>query len=148
MSALTGRSSAEPGGVSLELLEALSVSEVGQTSFQLSWTAPAGSFDSFLVELKDLAGFNEIASVSVPGDVRHTAIADLSPGTLYEITLHGTDQENRSHILKAIANTGILSLVSVVILQPSPFLNLLFVLLAYILSVSFNLPSPHSAAMF
>ncbi|MGH0176036.1 UNVERIFIED_CONTAM: hypothetical protein FKN15_002515 [Acipenser sinensis] len=105
MSALTGQSSAKPGGVSLELLEALSVSEVGQTSFQLSWTAPAGSFDSFLVELKDLAGFNEIASVSVPGDVRHTAIADLSPGTLYEITLHGTDQENRSHILKAIANT-------------------------------------------
>ncbi|XP_058861388.1 tenascin-like isoform X3 [Acipenser ruthenus] len=105
MSTLTGRSSAETGGVSLELLEALSVSEVGQTSFQLSWTAPAGSFDSFLVELKDLAVFNEIASVSVPGDVRHTAIADLSPGTLYEITLHGTDQENRSHILKAIANT-------------------------------------------
>ncbi|MBN3299486.1 TENA protein, partial [Amia calva] len=95
----------EPVSSSLEPLGDLNVTKVTQNSLGLAWAIPGGPYDSFLVELKDLKQSNKVYEVTVPGDARHTDLDGLSSGILYEVSLYGIAQGERSLSLKAIANT-------------------------------------------
>ncbi|XP_072908180.1 tenascin isoform X2 [Hemitrygon akajei] len=85
--------------------ENLVVTNVTSTSFQLSWAAHAGAFDSFLLTVEDIKGSGRPLRIShLPG--QHTAdIQGLVPGTYYKIDLYGVVQGHLSHPLTEIART-------------------------------------------
>ncbi|MBN3323873.1 TENA protein, partial [Atractosteus spatula] len=103
--AVLWQSGTEPVSSSSELTGDLSVTKVTHTSLGLSWAVSGRTFDSFLVELKDTTEPDKLNQITIPGDAHHADLEGLSPGTLYEISLYGIAQGERSMPLKAIANT-------------------------------------------
>nr|XP_015222055.1 PREDICTED: tenascin isoform X1 [Lepisosteus oculatus]XP_015222056.1 PREDICTED: tenascin isoform X1 [Lepisosteus oculatus] len=103
--AVLWQSGTEPVSSSSELTGDLNVTKVTHTSLGLSWAVSGRTFDSFLVELKDMTEPDKLNQITIPGDAHRADLEGLSPGTLYEISLYGIAQGERSMPLKAIANT-------------------------------------------
>ncbi|MEQ2202635.1 hypothetical protein XENOCAPTIV_010193 [Xenoophorus captivus] len=102
-------SGTEPESSGMELLTDLTVN-VTATSMSLTWSAPDEVFGSFLVELvAPLATAAQPQVIALPGSFRKAKIEGLLPSTLYEITLLGLMEGNRSLPLRVFTTTGTLS---------------------------------------
>uniref|UniRef100_A0A8D2ISG2 Fibronectin type-III domain-containing protein n=1 Tax=Varanus komodoensis TaxID=61221 RepID=A0A8D2ISG2_VARKO len=101
-----------PGGPA-HLLDHLVVSEVTPTTMQLTWEAPEGEFDSFLVRYKDsLPGSGRspppAKEVKVPGDETTAVLRGLTPNTEYSLTVYGIkDGSEAANINGAARTTGL-----------------------------------------
>ncbi|XP_032905097.1 tenascin isoform X13 [Amblyraja radiata] len=85
--------------------ENFAVTNVTSTSFQLSWAAQSGAFDSFLLTIKDVNGVGRPLRISHQAD-QHTAdVTGLVPGTDYKIDLYGIVQGQLSKPLTEITRT-------------------------------------------
>uniref|UniRef100_A0A4W3HRQ0 Tenascin C n=1 Tax=Callorhinchus milii TaxID=7868 RepID=A0A4W3HRQ0_CALMI len=83
----------------------LAVKNVTPTSFQLSWTIPKGTFDSFLLTVQNVAEMSSPTEIALSGE-QHTAdVSGLLAGTHYEIDLYGIVQGQLLQPLKAFATT-------------------------------------------
>uniref|UniRef100_A0A672KJN0 Tenascin-like n=1 Tax=Sinocyclocheilus grahami TaxID=75366 RepID=A0A672KJN0_SINGR len=67
----------------------LNVTDVSRNSLMLSWSAPEGAFDSFIVELNSTSNKSKDSVIELSGEARRVHVAGLNPDTLYEITLYG-----------------------------------------------------------
>ncbi|XP_038671561.1 tenascin-X-like [Scyliorhinus canicula] len=84
----------------------LSVSDVDTRSLKLTWTVEEGAFDSFLVQYRDSQGQLGAKEITVPGNLRNVAIADLIPGTEYHISLYGVLQNQQTEPIPIVARTA------------------------------------------
>ncbi|GCB76495.1 hypothetical protein scyTo_0015499, partial [Scyliorhinus torazame] len=84
----------------------LSVSDVDTHSLKLTWTVEEGAFDSFLVQYRDSHGRLGAKEVTVPGNLRYVAIADLIPGTEYLISLYGVLKNQQTEPIPIVARTA------------------------------------------
>ncbi|XP_048469310.1 tenascin [Rhincodon typus] len=85
--------------------ENLLVKNITSTSLKVSWTAPSGHFDSFLLIIKDVNALSVPLKISLPGDQHTTNVTGLVAGTEYEIDLYGIFQGRLSQPLKDFART-------------------------------------------
>ncbi|XP_072421611.1 tenascin isoform X12 [Chiloscyllium punctatum] len=85
--------------------ENLLVKNITSNSLEISWTAPSGLFDRFLLIIKDINGSSVPLKISLPGDQHTTDVTGLVAGTEYEIDLYGVFQRHLSQPLKDIAKT-------------------------------------------
>uniref|UniRef100_A0A670HZ69 Tenascin XB n=1 Tax=Podarcis muralis TaxID=64176 RepID=A0A670HZ69_PODMU len=65
----------------------LSVSKTTSDSVSLSWSVPAGNFDSFLVQYKDREGKPQVLPLN--GDSRDVTVPNLAPSHRYKLNLYG-----------------------------------------------------------
>uniref|UniRef100_A0A8C1EH65 Tenascin Ca n=1 Tax=Cyprinus carpio carpio TaxID=630221 RepID=A0A8C1EH65_CYPCA len=84
------------------LLEAVAVTGINlllgfnRNSLMLSWSAPEGAFDSFIVELNSTSNKSKDNVIEVSGEARQVHVDGLNPGTLYELTLYGMKEGEKS----------------------------------------------------
>uniref|UniRef100_A0A8D0GFL2 Tenascin XB n=1 Tax=Sphenodon punctatus TaxID=8508 RepID=A0A8D0GFL2_SPHPU len=93
------------------------VSELTPTSLRLSWDAPEGDFDSFLIRYQDSslrAGGTPLPSkeVKVAGDHRSVVLTGLQPSTEYSIALYGLEDGVEGANVNTVARTSGLELES------------------------------------
>ncbi|XP_025048706.1 tenascin-X isoform X38 [Alligator sinensis] len=96
-------------------LSQLAVSEMLPTSVRLSWDAPAGEFDAFLIQYRDTRPGGRLGPVQeaeVPGGQRSAVLRGLRPSTHYSLTLHGIKGRERAASLSGTARTSSLELGS------------------------------------
>uniref|UniRef100_A0A671R1R4 Zmp:0000000846 n=1 Tax=Sinocyclocheilus anshuiensis TaxID=1608454 RepID=A0A671R1R4_9TELE len=74
----------------------LNVTDVSRNSLRLSWSAPDGAFDSFIVELNSTSNKSKDSVIEVSGEARQVHVDGLNPDTLYEITLCGMKEGEKS----------------------------------------------------
>uniref|UniRef100_A0A8C9S763 Tenascin Cb n=1 Tax=Scleropages formosus TaxID=113540 RepID=A0A8C9S763_SCLFO len=67
----------------------LTISEVSWDSFNVSWLSEHGSFEGFLVEVTDSEGGDEGQNHTLPAEAQSVGITQLSPSTLYTVSLYG-----------------------------------------------------------
>ncbi|MEE6507403.1 hypothetical protein FKM82_021800 [Ascaphus truei] len=67
----------------------LLVSRVSWDSFTLTWTAPDGDYDSFIIQVLDSDQEEKPRDITVPGALRSVEVSGLKPATPYQITLYG-----------------------------------------------------------
>uniref|UniRef100_G1QAS1 Fibronectin type-III domain-containing protein n=1 Tax=Myotis lucifugus TaxID=59463 RepID=G1QAS1_MYOLU len=82
----------------------LTVTDVTPSSVGLSWTVPAGEFDSFVVQYKDRDGQPRV--VPVAADQRAVTVPGLEPNRKYKLLLYGLHQGRRVGPLSAFAVTA------------------------------------------
>ncbi|XP_067608700.1 tenascin-X isoform X2 [Pseudorca crassidens] len=104
-----GQTPGEPG----PRLSHLSVTDVTTNSLRLSWEAPPEAFDSFLLRF----GVPSLSTLelhprpplqrelTVPGTRRSAMLWDLSPGTLYTLTLYGLRGPHKADGIQGTART-------------------------------------------
>nr|KAF6363175.1 hypothetical protein mPipKuh1_010169 [Pipistrellus kuhlii] len=108
-SAPAGRTPGEPG----PRLSQLSVTDVTTSSMRLSWEAPPGAFDSFLLRYGVPAASTLEPhprpllqrEVTVPGSQLSAVLRDLRPGTLYSLTLYGLRGPHQADSVQGTART-------------------------------------------
>uniref|UniRef100_H3CZ25 Tenascin Cb n=1 Tax=Tetraodon nigroviridis TaxID=99883 RepID=H3CZ25_TETNG len=71
------------------LVTSFTISDVSWDSLQLSWEAPDGAFQAFLVKVTDAETGSEVQNHSVVAGARSFAISDLSATTWYRVSLYG-----------------------------------------------------------
>lgn len=81
----------------------LAVAAVASDTVGLSWTVAQGSFDSFLVQYKDVQG--QPQAVPVGGHLREISISGLDPARKYKFLLFGLQDEKRHGPVSAEAKT-------------------------------------------
>ncbi|XP_064453460.1 tenascin-X isoform X2 [Mirounga angustirostris] len=81
----------------------LAVAAVASDTVSLSWTVAQGSFDSFLVQYKDVQG--QPQAVPVGGLLREISISGLDPARKYKFLLFGLQDEKRHGPVSAEAET-------------------------------------------
>uniref|UniRef100_A0A8C2L7J7 Zmp:0000000846 n=1 Tax=Cyprinus carpio TaxID=7962 RepID=A0A8C2L7J7_CYPCA len=74
----------------------LNATDVSRNSLMLSWSAPEGAFDSFIVELNSTSNKSKDNVIEVSGEARQVHVDGLNPGTLYELTLYGMKEGEKS----------------------------------------------------
>uniref|UniRef100_A0A8C1EGI9 Tenascin Ca n=1 Tax=Cyprinus carpio carpio TaxID=630221 RepID=A0A8C1EGI9_CYPCA len=74
----------------------LNANDVSRNSLMLSWSAPEGAFDSFIVELNSTSNKSKDNVIEVSGEARQVHVDGLNPGTLYELTLYGMKEGEKS----------------------------------------------------
>ncbi|XP_026096335.1 tenascin isoform X4 [Carassius auratus] len=85
---LTGPNQGPPGDLNL--------TDVSRNSLRLSWSAPEGAFDSFIVELNSTSNKSKDSVIEMSGEARQVQVDGLNPNTLYEITLYGMKEGEKS----------------------------------------------------
>ncbi|XP_050965710.1 tenascin isoform X4 [Labeo rohita] len=83
----------------------LNVTDVSRNSLRLSWSAPEGAFDSFIVELNSTSNKSKDSVIEVSGEARQVHVDGLNPDTLYEITLYGMKEGEKSQPVSVHINT-------------------------------------------
>lgn len=71
------------------LVSRVSISDVSWDSFQLSWGAPDGAFQAFLVKVTDAETGSDVQNQTVAADAQSLAISELSATTWYRVSLFG-----------------------------------------------------------
>lgn len=71
------------------LVTSFTISDVSWDSFQLSWGAPDGAFQAFLVKVTDAETGSEVQNHTVAADAQSFAVSDLSATTWYRVSLYG-----------------------------------------------------------
>ncbi|XP_064249330.1 tenascin isoform X2 [Passer domesticus] len=84
----------------------LSVSEPGWDGFQLTWTAPDGAFESFVLQVQEAGSPEESRNVTVLGTLSSVNVTGLKANTSYTITLQGLTRGYRSKPLSLETTTG------------------------------------------
>ncbi|XP_058162497.1 LOW QUALITY PROTEIN: tenascin-X [Dasypus novemcinctus] len=104
-----GQTPGEPG----PRVSQLSVTDVTTSSLRLTWEAPPGAFDSFLLRF----GVPSLSTLdtrprpllqrelTVPGPRRSAVLRDLKPGTLYSLTLYGLRGPHKADSVQGTART-------------------------------------------
>ncbi|XP_077777008.1 tenascin-X isoform X10 [Podarcis muralis] len=82
----------------------LSVSKTTSDSVSLSWSVPAGNFDSFLVQYKDREGKPQVLPLN--GDSRDVTVPNLAPSHRYKFNLYGIYGHKRLGPISTDAVTG------------------------------------------
>lgn len=72
----------------------------------LSWSAPEGAFDSFIVELNSTSNKSKDSVIEVSGEARQVHVDGLNPDTLYEIALYGMKEGEKSQPVNVHIKTG------------------------------------------
>nr|XP_058934148.1 tenascin-X isoform X2 [Kogia breviceps] len=104
-----GQTPGEPG----PRLSHLSVTDVTTNSLLLNWEAPPEAFDSFLLRfgvpspstLELHPRSPPQRELTVPGTQRSAVLRDLSPGTLYALTLYGLRGPHKADSVQGTART-------------------------------------------
>uniref|UniRef100_A0A8C2D7F7 Zmp:0000000846 n=1 Tax=Cyprinus carpio TaxID=7962 RepID=A0A8C2D7F7_CYPCA len=76
----------------------LNVTDVSRNSLRLSWSAPEGAFDSFIIELNSTSNKSKDSVIEVSGEARQVHVDGLNPDTLYEIALYGMKEASETTI--------------------------------------------------
>ncbi|XP_059405429.1 tenascin isoform X3 [Carassius carassius] len=74
----------------------LNITNVSRNSLRLSWSAPDGAFDSFIVELNSTSNKSKDSVIEMSGEARQVQVDGLNPDTLYEISLYGMKEGEKS----------------------------------------------------
>jgi len=88
-------------------VEYLLVSDITPHSFKVTWTAPEGVFDTFILKVVDSNGLGQPHQISVSGDKRTKEVTGLNEDMEYEIELFGVILERKFQPILAVAQTGI-----------------------------------------
>ncbi|XP_070792611.1 tenascin-X [Pituophis catenifer annectens] len=91
----------------------LSVSNITHNSALLSWTVHSGSFDSFMIQYKDMDGKPQ--AVPVEGNTYQVVLPNLTPARRYKFNLYGVSGRKRFGPISADAITATLDLQDPVI---------------------------------
>ncbi|XP_074873701.1 tenascin-X isoform X3 [Carettochelys insculpta] len=91
--AVTAAAPPKEGPTAQPSLGELSASDVTDSSIQLSWTVPAGDFDSFLLQYKDAEGKPQ--ALPVAGGSRTVTVTSLAPSRRYKFNLYGVSGRKR-----------------------------------------------------
>ncbi|XP_055435436.1 tenascin isoform X2 [Bubalus kerabau] len=83
----------------------LSVSDITSESFNLSWTATHGAFETFTVEIIDSNRFLETMEYNVSGAERTAHISGLRPGNDFIIYLSGLAPSMKTKTISTTATT-------------------------------------------
>lgn len=70
-------------------MSGLTIGDVSWDSFQLSWWAPEGAFQAFLLKVTDAETGSEVQNHTVAADAQSFAVSDLSASTWYRASLSG-----------------------------------------------------------
>ncbi|KAE8583665.1 hypothetical protein XENTR_v10020614 [Xenopus tropicalis] len=73
-------------------LGSLLVSQISWDSFKLTWIAPDGNYEKFVIQVEDSEHREEPKNIIIPGELRYLEVPGLKPETKYQITLHGVIQ--------------------------------------------------------
>ncbi|XP_018088380.1 tenascin isoform X1 [Xenopus laevis] len=73
-------------------LGSLLVSQITWDSFKLTWIAPEGNYEKFVIQVEDAEHREETKNIVIPGELRYLEVPGLKPETKYQITLHGVIQ--------------------------------------------------------
>uniref|UniRef100_A0A8D2MQL1 Tenascin C n=1 Tax=Zonotrichia albicollis TaxID=44394 RepID=A0A8D2MQL1_ZONAL len=84
---------------------ALTVSDITPESFNLSWTASNGDFDTFTIEIIDSNRLLEPMEFNLSGNSRTAHISGLSPSTDFIVYLSGISRGFRTQAISAAATT-------------------------------------------
>ncbi|XP_032107317.1 tenascin isoform X6 [Sapajus apella] len=113
----------------------LNVSDITPESFNLSWTATDGIFETFTIEIIDSNRLLETAEYNISGAERTAHISGLSPSTDFIVYLSGLAPSIRTKTISATATT-----------EPEPQLGTL--ILSNITPNSFNMSWTTQAGLF
>nr|XP_055157413.1 tenascin isoform X6 [Nyctereutes procyonoides] len=83
----------------------LTVSDITPESFNLSWTATDGAFETFTIEIVDSNRFLETMEYNISGTERTAHISGLHPNNHFVIYLSGLAPSIRTKIISATATT-------------------------------------------
>ncbi|XP_015281059.1 PREDICTED: tenascin isoform X4 [Gekko japonicus] len=83
----------------------LTVSGLTSESFNLSWTAAEGAFESFTIELIDSNRLLEPMEYNISGHLRTAYISGLSPSTNFIVYLYGFTRGYRTQAISVSATT-------------------------------------------
>ncbi|XP_025134998.3 tenascin isoform X7 [Bubalus bubalis] len=89
----------------------LSVSDITSESFNLSWTATDGAFETFTVEIIDSNRFLETMEYNISGAERTAHISGLRPGNDFIIYLSGLAPSMKTKTISTTATTEALPLL-------------------------------------
>ncbi|XP_010833433.1 PREDICTED: tenascin [Bison bison bison] len=89
----------------------LSVSDITSESFNLSWTATDGAFETFTVEIIDSNRFLETMEYNVSGAERTAHISGLRPSNDFIVYLSGLAPSMQTKTISATASTEALPLL-------------------------------------
>lgn len=81
----------------------LYISPHGPHAIHLSWEAPEGSFQSFVIRYKVEGQDGPLNTVTADGTDRNLLLSGLQPDTVYTVTLHGIRDGNEQ---SSMQNTG------------------------------------------
>uniref|UniRef100_A0A2K5SGC3 Fibronectin type-III domain-containing protein n=1 Tax=Cebus imitator TaxID=2715852 RepID=A0A2K5SGC3_CEBIM len=84
----------------------LNVSDITPESFNLSWTATDGIFETFTIEIIDSNRLLETAEYNISGAERTAHISGLPPSTDFIVYLSGLAPSIRTKTISATATTG------------------------------------------
>ena len=70
-------------------MTSFTISEVSWDGFRLSWGAPEGAFQAFLVKVTDAETARDVQNHTVAADAQSLAVSDLSASTWYRVSLYG-----------------------------------------------------------
>uniref|UniRef100_A0A8C1CZJ0 Tenascin Ca n=1 Tax=Cyprinus carpio carpio TaxID=630221 RepID=A0A8C1CZJ0_CYPCA len=82
----------------------LNVTDVSRNSLRLSWSAPEGAFDSFIIELNSTSNKSKDSVIEVSGEARQVHVDGLNPDTLYEIALYGMKEASETTVIRHNSN--------------------------------------------
>ncbi|XP_029440388.1 LOW QUALITY PROTEIN: tenascin-X [Rhinatrema bivittatum] len=88
------------------LLDDLHISEVGSHALQLSWDAPDGAFENFLIRYRVSTGATPETEAVVAGDLRKAPLGGLQPNTEYSFTLYGVQAGQARANLSTVGRTS------------------------------------------
>ncbi|XP_035579334.1 tenascin isoform X6 [Zalophus californianus] len=83
----------------------LTVSDITPESFNLSWTATDGAFETFTIEIVDSNRFLETMEYNISGAERTAHISGLHPNNHFVIYLSGLAPSIRTQVISATATT-------------------------------------------
>ncbi|XP_057169701.1 tenascin isoform X7 [Ursus arctos] len=89
----------------------LTVSDITPESFNLSWTATDGAFETFTIEIVDSNRFLETMEYNISGAERTAHISGLHPNNHFTIYLSGLAPSLRTQIISTTATTEALPLL-------------------------------------
>lgn len=84
----------------------LNVSDITRESFNLSWTATDGAFETFTIEIIDSNRFLETKKYEISGAERTAHISGLRPGNDFIVYLSGLAPNIRTKTIHATVTTG------------------------------------------
>ncbi|XP_045878917.1 tenascin isoform X5 [Meles meles] len=99
----------------------LTVSDITPESFNLSWTATDGAFETFTIEIVDSNRFLETMKYNISGAERTTHISGLPPNNHFVIYLSGLAPSARTQIITSVTTEALPLLENLTISDINPY---------------------------
>ncbi|KAL2781978.1 tenascin precursor [Daubentonia madagascariensis] len=71
----------------------VTVSKVGWDALRLNWTAPAGAYEHFFIQVQEADTVEAAQNLTVPGELRSVDLPGLKADTHYTVTIRGVTQD-------------------------------------------------------